>query len=76
MNSIKKILKDWFTEPNNETYCLIKALMASGFLTIGYSAIVQVLHTHALDYASFGAAFAAVSGAGGAGLYLKKDTPQ
>jgi hypothetical protein len=73
--SIKKVIIDWFTEPDNKTFCLIKAGMGASFLTLCTSALVQVYGGHTLDYASFGLGFSSVAGVGGVGLYFKKDTP-
>lgn len=71
-----KILKDWFTEPNNQTYCLIKALSACGALTFLGCAIVHVLANKTFDYQAFGLGFASILMGAGGGMYAKKDTPQ
>jgi hypothetical protein len=71
---MKKVLKDWFTEPNNQTYCLIKVLSACGAFTFLGCAIVHVVINKIFDYQAFGLGFASILvGAGGA-MYAKKDS--
>ena len=69
-----KILKDWFTEPNNETYCLVKAIAASGTLVFFWCSVVHVISNHTFSFTDFGIGLGSIMAGAGGGLYLKKDT--
>ena len=69
-----KILIDWFTEPDNKTWCLLKALSACGALTFLGCSIVHVISNKTFDYQSFGIGFAALMAGAGGSLFMKKDT--
>ena len=72
---MKQILLDWFTEPDDKTYCLIKALSACGSLTFLACSIVHVVVNKTFDYQAFGIGFGALMVGAGGGLLMKKDTP-
>ena len=70
-----KVLLDWFTEPDNTTWCLVKALSACGALTFIGCSIVHVVSNKTFDYQSFGIGFAALMAGIGGSLFMKKDAP-
>ena len=72
---IKKFFKDLLTEPNNETFCLIKTISASGALVYFGCAISHVVINHNFDFSSFGIGLGSIAAACGGGLFMKKDTP-
>lgn len=71
---MKKLLLDWFTEPDNKTFCLIKALTASGALVFFGCAIVHVTVNKSFDFTAFGLGLGSIMTGAGAGLAMKKDT--
>jgi hypothetical protein len=70
-----KVLKDWFTEPDGKSYCLVKAIAGSGALVYFSATMIHVYINHAFDYQAFGIGLGAIMGGAGAGLMMKKDTP-
>jgi len=75
MNIIKKFVKDFFTEPDNQTICPVRVLAILGFAWAlsmnGWSVIV--LKT-AFDIVGFGTAYASMVAALGIALGLKSDS--
>lgn len=71
---MKKIIKDWFTEPDNNTYCMTKFLSFWGAICFLVYAGIHVLNNHVFDYQAFGVGFGALMTGCGACLMLKKDT--
>ena len=71
---MKKLIHDWFTEPNNQTYCLIKALTASGALVFFACALIHVIANKSFDFSAFGVGLGSIIAGSGAGLAMKKDT--
>ena len=72
---MNKVLTDWFTEPDNKTWCPIKAMSALGVMVYLGCAIVHVVVNKAFDYQSFGIGFGALMAGSGSSLLMKKDTP-
>jgi hypothetical protein len=73
---MKKLLTDWFTEPDNLTWCLFKAATAIGLLVFLGCAIYAVVFGKPFDYEAFGIGYGSMVALTGGGLYLKKDTPK
>lgn len=71
---IPKFIKDILTEPNNETFCIIKAIAALGTFSYIGIAIVHVIHNHTFDFMSFGTGLGAIMAGAGGGAMMKKDT--
>ena len=72
---MRKVWKDWFTEPDNQTWCVIKAASAIGVLSyLGFSAI-HVIQNKTFDPLAFAQGFACLIAGFGAGLLMKKDSP-
>jgi hypothetical protein len=73
----KKILKDSFTEPDNQTFCPIRLLgilgTAQGLTMAAYDVFLQ--HAH-FDLQNYGLGLGATLAALGAALGFKKDTPK
>ena len=69
-----KILKDWLTEPDNNTYCLVKAIAASGTLVFFWCSVIHVIANHVFSFTDFGIGLGSIMAGAGGGLYLKKDT--
>ena len=75
MIDVPKYVHDILTEPDNETYCVIKSIAALGtFAFIGLG-ITSIIHNHTIDFMGFGTGLGAIMGAAGVGTKLKKDTP-
>jgi len=72
---LPKFLHDILTEPDNETYCIIKAMAAVGtFAFIGLG-ITHIVLNHTFDFMGFGTGLGAIMGSAGVGAGFKKDTP-
>ena len=69
-----KFLKDWFTEPDNVTYCLVKAIAASGSVVFFVCSIIHVVNNKQFDFTSFGVGLGSIMTGAGAGMFMKKDT--
>ncbi len=76
MKFIKKVLHDWFTEPDNNTWCVVKALSFTGALSFLVFSGIHVVANHTFDYQAFGIGYASLLVGAGGGLLMKKDTPQ
>lgn len=72
--NIKKLFIDWFTEPDNTTYCLIKFLTFIGAIVFFVATIIHVVQNKSFDYIAYGTGLAAVLTGAGAGLLMKKDS--
>lgn len=77
MDWIRKQLRDIFTEPDNQTVCVVRLAGIGGFLYgIGAHAYqVFWLHTP-FDFLGFGGGLSALIAALGVALGMKKDSPQ
>lgn len=77
MNSIKELLSNIFTEPDNATFCIVK--IGAG-LTVVYALAVAAYHHIYLKEAfviqDFGLGMGAVFAGVGVALGLKKDSPE
>ena len=71
---MKQFFTNLFTEPDNQTWCIVKVLVGCGAMTFMGLSVVHVLHNHAFDPQAFGVGFGALLAGGGGSLYLKKDT--
>jgi len=71
---MKKLIHDWFTEPNNNTYCLVKAMAATGCLIFFACALIHVIANKTFDFTAFGLGLGSIMTGAGAGLAMKKDT--
>jgi len=71
---LPKFLHDILTEPDNETYCIIKAMAAVGtFAFIGLG-ITHIVLNHTFDFMGFGTGLGALMAGAGGGALMKKDT--
>lgn len=73
---MKKLIHDWFTEPDEKTYCLVKAIAASGSLVFFACSLIHVIHNKSFDFTAFGLGLGSIMTGAGAGLMMKKDTPK
>jgi len=73
--TIPKFLHDILTEPNNETYCIIKTLAAVGTFAFIVLGITHIVLNHTFDFMGFGTGLGAIMGSAGVGAGFKKDTP-
>lgn len=73
---MKKLLSDWFTEPDNKTWCLVKAATGAGVLTFLGCSVVHTVFNKTFDYQSFGLGFGAIVSLCGSGMLMKKDSQQ
>lgn len=71
---MKQFLTNLFTEPDNQTWCIVKVLVALGTFTFLGLAIIHVVHNHSFDPQAFGVGFGALLAGGGGSLMMKKDT--
>jgi hypothetical protein len=70
-----KFFHDIFTEPNNQTFCIIKTIAGIGTVSFIGLGVTHVIMNHSIDFMGFGTGLAAIMGAAGVGAGLKKDTP-
>lgn len=75
MSKIKKIIKDWFTEVDNETFDITKVLAVLSIATgIGLAIFSVVYKGQAFSYQDYGLGTAALFAGVGVALGMKKDT--
>lgn len=74
---IKKIIKDSFTEPDNETFCPVRLVGITGALQGLAMCAYDVVGQHAhVDLQNYGIGLGAIVAATGVALGMKKDTPK
>ena len=71
-----KFLKDLLTEPNNETYCLVKTIAATGTLVFFWCSVTHVIANHTFSFTDFGVGLGSIMAGAGGALLMKKDTPK
>ena len=71
-----KFIRDLLTEPNNETYCLLKTIAASGTMVFFGCSIVHVVTNHAFSFTDFGVGLGSIMAGAGGGMLMIKDTPK
>ena len=71
-----KVIHDWFTEPDNKTYCLVKAIAASGTLVFFVCSIIHVTNNHTFSFTDFGLGLGSIMAGAGGALMMKKDSPR
>jgi hypothetical protein len=75
MNKVKKLLNDWFTEVDNKTFDITKALAVVSIVTaIGLAIFSVVYKGQDFNYQDYGLGTAALFAGVGVALGLKKDT--
>lgn len=76
MNPIKQFFVDVFTGIDGESFDIGRVLWAIGALVYCFATVWIVTKTvpPSLDYVAWGAGFGAVMAAGGAALWMKRDT--
>ena len=73
---MKKILTDWFTEMDNKTFDITKALAVVSIMSaIGLAVFAVVWHHQDFNYQDYGLGTAALFAGVGVALGMKKDTP-
>jgi len=72
---LPKFLHDILTEPDNETFCIIKTMAAVGTFAFIALGITHIILNHTFDFMGFGTGLGALMGSAGVGAKLKKDTP-
>jgi hypothetical protein len=73
---LPNFLKHWLTEPDNATFCPVRALAILGVLQyLGMSGLHYYQH-HIFDPQAYAVGFGALIGGVGVALGLKKDTPK
>jgi len=74
---MKKIMKDWFTESDNSTFDVVRALAVVSIVTaIVLSIISVVLHDEAFSYQDYGLGTAALFAGVGVALGMKKESKE
>jgi len=73
--NLQKFLANLFTEPDNQTWCIVKILTGLGALTFLGASIYHVILNHTFDAQSFGMGFGSMLAGGGGSMLMKKDTP-
>ena len=72
---MNKIIKDWFTEIDNQTFDVTKALAVISILTaIGLAIFSVVFKGQAFSYQDYGLGTAALFAGVGVALGMKKDS--
>lgn len=71
---MNKILHDWFTEPDNKTWCVVKSLSFVGALCFLVFAGIHVYSNHVFDYLAFGSGFGILMAGCGGSMMMKKDS--
>ena len=75
MGKIKKLLNDWFTEVDNKTFDITKALAVVSIVAgIGLAIFSVVYKGQDFNYQDYGLGTAALFAGVGVALGLKKDT--
>lgn len=75
MDKTKKIFNDWFTEVDNKTFDITKALAVASIATgIGLAIFSVAYKGQAFNYQDYGLGTAALFAGVGVALGLKKDT--
>ncbi len=75
MSTAKKVIKEWFTETDNETADVTKVLAAVSVMTgIGLAVFSVVVLGKEFNYQDYGLGTAALFGGIGVALGLKKDS--
>lgn len=69
-----KVLRDFFTCADNQTYDLGRALWAAGVIVFLGATVYAIYKGQQWDAIAYGTGFGAVLAAGGAALWLKKGT--
>jgi len=72
---VPKFIHDILTEPDNETYCIIKIMAAVGTFAFIALGITHIVLNHTFDFMGFGTGLGALMGSAGVGAKFKKDTP-
>jgi hypothetical protein len=72
---IETFFKNLFTEPDNETWCIIKVLTGLGALTFLGASVYHVVINHTFDAQSFGTGLGSLLAGSGGSMLMKKDTP-
>jgi hypothetical protein len=73
--SLKSVLCNVFTEPNNHTICPVRVLGVAGTVQgLGLTAYTVVVHHAPFDITAYGAGMGVMLAALGAALGMKKDT--
>jgi hypothetical protein len=67
---------DIVTEPDNKTVCPVRIASIVGIVQFQAMALAHYLHTHDFNAQLYGVGFAALLGAAGIALGLKKDSPK
>ena len=75
IDKIKKVLNDWFTEVDNNTFDITKALAAVSIITgIGLAIFSVTYNGQDFNYQDYGLGTAALFAGVGMALGLKKDS--
>ena len=69
-----KLLRDWFTGVDGQTYDLGRALWALGVMVFLGATVYSIYKGQTFDAIAYGTGFGAVLAAGGAALWMKKET--
>lgn len=77
LDRIKRIFKDWVTEPDGITHCPIRWVAVIGIFQGLGTEVYTVFWQHAaFDLQAFGVGLGAIIATVGAALGMKKDTPK
>ena len=71
---MKKIIKDWFTGPDGQTYDPARFLWFVGIVAFLLFAGHEVYKTDKFDMVNFGLAYGGLLAAGAAGIKIKEST--
>jgi hypothetical protein len=75
MEKMKKVIKDWFTEVDNNTFDITKALAVVSILSgVSLAIFAVVLKGQVFNYQDYGMGTAALFAGVGVALGMKKDS--
>lgn len=70
-----KVIRDWFTESDNVTWCLARAMAAVAILSIIAAQVYALYQGKPFDPQAFGLGIGAGFAGVGVALGMKKETP-
>lgn len=68
-------IKNLFTEPDNNTWCIVKVMTAAGAFTFMGATLTHIYMNKTFDPQAFGIGFGSLMAGAGGCMKLKPDTP-
>ena len=74
MGATHKMIKDWFTGPDGETYDPARFLWFAGVVVFLVFSSIEIYRNDKFDMANFAFAYSSLLAAGAAGIKIKEST--